>query len=69
MAFKLTAGFALVALVGVLIVAFLANRLTSNAFGSYVEQGVPAQDQIFDRFYRVDKSIVCPRWNGWILRK
>ena len=45
MAFKLVAGFTLVALVGVLIVAFLANRLTSNAFGSYVEQGVQAQDQ------------------------
>lgn len=45
MAFKLVAAFAVVALVGVLIVAFLANRLTSTAFGSYVEQGVLAQDQ------------------------
>ncbi len=45
MAFKLVAGFTLVALVGVFIVAFLANRLTSNAFGSYVQQGVQAQDQ------------------------
>ncbi len=45
MAFKLVAAFAVVALVGVLIVAFLANRLTSSAFGSYVEQGVLAQDQ------------------------
>lgn len=42
MAFKLVAAFAVVALVGVLIVAFLANRLTSSAFGSYVEQGVLA---------------------------
>ena len=45
MAFKLVAAFAVVALVGVMIVAFLANRLTSTAFGSYVEQGVLAQDQ------------------------
>ena len=45
MTFKLVAGFTLVALVGVLIVAFLANYLTSNAFGSYVQQGVQAQDQ------------------------
>ena len=45
MAFKLVAAFAVVALVGVLIVAFLATRLTSTAFGSYVEQGVLAQDQ------------------------
>ncbi len=45
MAVKLVAAFAVVALVGVLIVAFLANRLTSTAFGSYVEQGVLAQDQ------------------------
>ncbi len=45
MAFKLVAAFTVVALVGVMIVAFLANRLTSTAFGSYVEQGVLAQDQ------------------------
>ncbi len=45
MTFKLVAGFTLVALVGVLIVAVLANRLTSNAFGSYVAQGVQTQDQ------------------------
>ncbi len=45
MTFKLVAAFAVVTLVGVLIVAFLANRLTSSAFGSYVEQGVLAQDQ------------------------
>ena len=45
MAFKLVAAFAVVALVGVLIVAFLANHLTSSAFGSYVEQGALAQDQ------------------------
>ncbi len=43
--FKLVAAFSVVAIVGVLIVALLANRFTSGEFGSYVERGVLARDQ------------------------
>jgi len=37
--FKLAVGFAAVALVGVLIVAFLANRSTTAEFGNYLQGG------------------------------
>jgi len=45
MAFKLASGFTLVALVGVLIVAYLANRFTTTEFGNYLEGGGLAQEQ------------------------
>ncbi len=44
-AFKLAAGFVAVALVGVLIVGYLANRSTTAEFGNYLEGGALAQEQ------------------------
>ncbi|MGE5620639.1 MAG: sensor histidine kinase [Sphingomonadaceae bacterium] len=43
--FKLAAGFAVVALVGVLIVGVIANRSTAAEFGHYLEGGGVAQEQ------------------------
>lgn len=42
---KLVLGFATVALVGVLIVAFLMSQYTTGEFGSYVARGINARDQ------------------------
>ncbi len=42
---KLVLGFAIVAVVGVLIVAFLMSRYTTGEFGSYVARGINARDQ------------------------
>jgi signal transduction histidine kinase len=44
MAFKLAAGFAAVALVGVLIAGFISDRLTAAEFGNYL-QGTVTQEQ------------------------
>ncbi len=44
MAFKLAAGFAAVALVGVLIGSFIADRMTTTEFGNYLE-GTVTQEQ------------------------
>ncbi len=43
--FKLAAGFVVVALAGVLIVGYLANRSTTDEFGNYLEGGGLAQEQ------------------------
>ncbi len=45
MAWKLTLGFALVSVVGVLVVGYLANRITATEFGHYLESGGRAQEQ------------------------
>jgi two-component system, OmpR family, sensor histidine kinase BaeS len=44
-ALKLALGFTAVALVGVLVVAFMANRLTEAEFGNYLERGGLALEQ------------------------
>lgn len=72
---KLTLGFGAVALVGVLIAAFLANQFTTGEFGSYVERGTAARDQrlaayLADRFtsagWRGVSSGLAPlsHWTG-----
>ncbi|HEX2988538.1 MAG TPA: hypothetical protein VHS06_10250, partial [Chloroflexota bacterium] len=45
LSFKLAAGFVAVALVGVLIVGYLANRSTTAEFGAYLEGNGPSLEQ------------------------
>ncbi len=44
-ALKLSVAFTVVSVVGVLVVALVANRLTAAEFGSYVERGWASQEQ------------------------
>ncbi|MBI3997504.1 MAG: HAMP domain-containing protein, partial [Armatimonadetes bacterium] len=62
-AFKLAVGFAAVSLVGVLIVAYLANRFTASEFGNYLESGGLAQEQRVAA-YIADRYASAGGWRG-----
>ncbi len=61
--FKLAVGFAAVALVGVIIVGYLANRSTTAEFGSYLEGGSLAQEQRAAD-YLVERYGAAGNWQG-----
>ncbi|MCL4371110.1 MAG: ATP-binding protein [Chloroflexi bacterium] len=62
-AFKLAAGFVVVALVGVFIVGYLANRSTTAEFGNYLEGGSQAQEQ-GAADYIADRYSSAGGWQG-----